>query len=704
MDKENNDLRNVDHDDEFHDSKSEISAAAGSHRSSPALPDPFSGSRPESAASTSSSAKSRIQEMNRQQALHRKQQAQAEVAKPYPMNDVSTSVTDDLPTTASCKTNQVAASSERNCPIANKPDGGDDGDDPEEEEEDILDPDIRAAAELTRLLWSSLVDVFVVLPLLALPALLVFLLVDFRIYDFIIDKGPDNLNLSMEFIRYSVFVILAYGTFIALDLLSLVIPELTVTLLHGKEGSLPKTLRRHMRYFIAIRGNVAICAWLWALLPLGASILYQSSFTVPTELIDAAITRQAEAAVAEGNEAGLKKILEGAKRTIMSQYCESVIAVLAIFSLVIAVEKYIISSIALNFHRIAFAERIAGSNARFSAIARLYDAVTKGSPRLLSDHRLALLDLDSTADLSTDTILQLSSVHRARSIAKVIFRTLTSNSPGKQFVEAGDLKTWISGHEEAFKILDSNCYGRLSQEDFEEEVIEIHDTRDALLRSLKANGSITKKLDGILRVAAYIIGAVGASPFFDVGVGKAWSAFSVVSAGFGFMFQDTGKTSFQALTFVFIQHTYDVGDRVVIDGENYVVEDIEIFTTKLTRWDGVLVYVANNILASKVIHNIRRSNDQCIKSQVKIPSGATTESLWLFKEKLTEMMRSETGKYTGYVDLADLEKLPAAPGKEVDISVIVQVRGNFQNQARYNARKADILAKLDSALVQAGMK
>ncbi|KAI3879949.1 hypothetical protein MKX03_019872 [Papaver bracteatum] len=54
----------------------------------------------------------------------------------------------------------------------------------------------------------------------------------------------------------------------------------------------------------------------------------------------------------------------------------------------------------------------------------------------------------------------------------------------------------------------------------------------------------------------------------------------------GFMFQNTCKTIFEAIIFVFVMHPFDVGDRCKIDGVMMTVEEMNIFTTvflKMTR-------------------------------------------------------------------------------------------------------------------------
>lgn len=55
--------------------------------------------------------------------------------------------------------------------------------------------------------------------------------------------------------------------------------------------------------------------------------------------------------------------------------------------------------------------------------------------------------------------------------------------------------------------------------------------------------------------------------------------------------------------FLFVKHPYDVGDRVVIDTQEYTVAKMQLLSSNFKRWDGKFVWIGHNILATKVIEN-----------------------------------------------------------------------------------------------------
>lgn len=102
----------------------------------------------------------------------------------------------------------------------------------------------------------------------------------------------------------------------------------------------------------------------------------------------------------------------------------------------------------------------------------------------------------------------------------------------------------------------------------------------------------------------------------------------------GFMFQNTCKTIFESIIFVFVMHPFDVGDRCVIDGVQVkrdglflykrkaiifkilidcklqmIVEEMNILTTVFLRYDMEKIYYPNSVLLTKPISNFRRSPD-----------------------------------------------------------------------------------------------
>lgn len=58
---------------------------------------------------------------------------------------------------------------------------------------------------------------------------------------------------------------------------------------------------------------------------------------------------------------------------------------------------------------------------------------------------------------------------------------------------------------------------------------------------------------------------------------------SAILRSWVFVFGNMAKTLFEAIVFIFVMHPFDVGDRIEIDGNQMVVEEMNILTTVFLR-------------------------------------------------------------------------------------------------------------------------
>ena len=689
--------------DDIHDNVSELSEVSEYHNVEPYVKTPsppvpireaITPADSDDALSTTSSVSSRLGHLENQKRMH-SEARQAQAAR----NSVTS--------LSSVKSRKSASKAPEDKMISNSPQEG--GEEDEQEVEKVLEAEMVSdeeisARDLGRLVKEAYFDFFIVLPLMFIPTILLYVLLDEPVYSIISMKDIKNMNPTMECIRYNIFATIAYGLYVIYDVLSLVVPEAVLLVFPASKDNknlATKLIRSQMHVLINVRKNVAMSAWLISLIPLASFLLYESMFVIPWDAIAKITEAKANNAAADSTVVQAQLLADG-KNSMIQRNIEIVLVLLAIYSSVIAVEKYLMQMVALNFHRMAFAERISEINRRFGHLLKLYESVKFGKPRVLNSSSVSLMDIDSSADLSSDKGLHLTSLHRAKSVSKLIFRTLMPANSGREHLLPVDFEKWTNAPKETFASFDLDDSGKLDENELEEAIIDIYTTRENVSMGLKSNGKIVKKLDNMFFIVALLVAAVLSSPIFDVGAGKLFVSIGVMSTGFGFLFHSTAKSCFESLLFVFIQHPFDVGDRVIIDDETFVIDDIEVFTTKMIRWDGVMVYITNSSLCSKTIQNIRRSDDQLESLSLKIKGDSSTESLWIFRQELQKELKDHKSNFTGQVDLANLDKLPSS-NEPLSFTVLAQVRGNFQNPAKRNARKTELLAIIEKALQNANL-
>lgn len=109
-----------------------------------------------------------------------------------------------------------------------------------------------------------------------------------------------------------------------------------------------------------------------------------------------------------------------------------------------------------------------------------------------------------------------------------------------------------------------------------------------------------------LRIVTVILGAVQiAQQLSDKPITSILAGLGVGGLAVALAAQDTIKNFFGSLV-IFADHPFQLGDRIVVDGEDGVVEEVGMRSTRIRTLDGHLVTLPNGELANKLIRNISK--------------------------------------------------------------------------------------------------
>ncbi|CEP08414.1 hypothetical protein [Parasitella parasitica] len=209
-----------------------------------------------------------------------------------------------------------------------------------------------------------------------------------------------------------------------------------------------------------------------------------------------------------------------------------------------------------------------------------------------------------------------NSTQQAKYLAKKIYTNLVGPDSNRDTIVEADLYPFFRTTKEAtfaFGLFDTDGNGDISKRELRSGCIRIYRERKNLTRSMRDLSQATGKLDIILMIIFVIIWAIIVCAAFGVDVGTdlmpLWSAFVAAS----FVFGTSAKDAFEAIIFVFVTHPFDSGDRVFIQGENWVVHNrmhplvSNVYCSFNSKWDGSIVYAKNSVLTTQYIINVRRS-------------------------------------------------------------------------------------------------
>lgn len=224
----------------------------------------------------------------------------------------------------------------------------------------------------------------------------------------------------------------------------------------------------------------------------------------------------------------------------------------------------------------------------------------------------------------------------------------------------------------------------ISYEKLEEEITKLYNDRTVMSRTLSDRDIIFNKLDYCLYIigfyASLIILCTLLNFDYKVYLASLGPAFFV----FGLVFADALKEIYYSFIFLLVKHPYDIGDRVVIEGCEYIVEELNLFSSIFIDINGRVVYMANSRLFPLKIYNIRRSGNQYDEIEIKISKTTTYGKGLEILHNLRDELKQKNDFFTGSVILRSF----ISKDDSVLVKYAIEHSSNFQDdEAKYKRRE-----------------
>ena len=532
------------------------------------------------------------------------------------------------------------------------------------------------------------IKILLILFFVLTPGFFIWIAADFPHYNITrIKMGNPVTNSYMEFLRYCVFFALIFILYELVDWAIWCVPTWTDFTLR-KLGYPPgKQAQRRLYYLAGAHLWITISVWIITVIITGSWVMYKTNFiTTISKGLLGEVPKNAAAAVA-----AIAPVKNG------WFYFERLLLVMVDFFLLQAFGKYLLELIRVNFHRMAFEDRVAEVNFRFQVITKLLVACRSPVQR---PSKIKLIEDTRDVRLLPDRLGELATPKRAKEVAIEVFHKLVPSN--REYLTIDDLNEYFEhcDLQPAFAVLDQSGSGDPTLDEIISVALEVCKERKVVQNGLDNNNQAIKKLDDIITFCAIFITWTFAIPILELGAAAIMIVFGVLWTAFGYLFRNTAKMVFESLVFVFVEHAFDIGDRVIIDGEYLTVERVEIFTSIFQRWDGTTVYMPNCNLCNKNIYNIRRSATQSDQIDVKLSGNTTIDQVWALRNKLLTFTKSEPKDFMGPVNLADF----MADGDKVKLQLMVEYRTNFQDAALRAARRNKFIAMLKEVVADLGLE
>ncbi|KAK2999254.1 hypothetical protein RJ639_023867 [Escallonia herrerae] len=180
---------------------------------------------------------------------------------------------------------------------------------------------------------------------------------------------------------------------------------------------------------------------------------------------------------------------------------------------------------------------------------------------------LGLSTISRTVDDFAKAESEITSEWEARNCAQRVFKNVAK--PSAKYIEEEDLLRFLKSEEvyTIFPLFEGAIEtGRITKSSFRNWVVHAYVERKALAHSLNDTKTAVHQLHRL--ASAIVIVIIIVVSLLVLGLATTKVIFLVTSQLLlvGFMFQNTCKTMFESIIFVFVMHPFDVGDRCVIDG------------------------------------------------------------------------------------------------------------------------------------------
>ncbi|KAI3428453.1 hypothetical protein D9Q98_007280 [Chlorella vulgaris] len=236
----------------------------------------------------------------------------------------------------------------------------------------------------------------------------------------------------------------------------------------------------------------------------------------------------------------------------------------------------------------------------------------------------------------------------AKRVAFYLYHNLRA-SRKRKWIQQSDLEDFLPPQQaaEAFLYLDIDGNGRISAREVRESVVNIFQERAHLALTLRDTKSVISKLERLLGAIIHTLFIFFYLAIFKIDVTQAWLTFSSIMLAFTFIFGNSIRTIFECVVWLFVVHPYDVGDTLVITGENHKVEEITLLNTVLSRWDGGRIYFPNSRLNTEQLLNLSRSSNKGETLKLSLDLSTSLEIVEMLRASVEDHVKGNPTDFSG---------------------------------------------------------
>ncbi|KAI5799620.1 Mechanosensitive ion channel-domain-containing protein [Pyronema domesticum] len=189
--------------------------------------------------------------------------------------------------------------------------------------------------------------------------------------------------------------------------------------------------------------------------------------------------------------------------------------------------------------------------------------------------------------------------------------------------------------ESCFRMIDTDGNGDISLEEMIMHCVNLQQDRKKVTRSLQDVDNAISALDSVLSFIVFVITILIFVIAQQSSVGATLAGAGTVLISLSFCFAITAQEILASCIFLFVKHPYDVGDRIDVDENKYIVEHISLLYTVFKRVDtNKTTQIPNNVLNMKTLENVTRSGSMKESLMVPVSFDTSFEDITKLKYEL----------------------------------------------------------------------
>ncbi|KAI5174472.1 hypothetical protein PAEPH01_2084, partial [Pancytospora epiphaga] len=273
----------------------------------------------------------------------------------------------------------------------------------------------------------------------------------------------------------------------------------------------------------------------------------------------------------------------------------------------------------------------------------------------------------------------------------------------KEELALNDIKKYFpTDYKEVFKYLagvevkdDGNTNEKIKKKQFVSTAIELYYARKDMERTLRGRDSVFNKLELIVSVIISYCALIILLLIFQMNARLFMASFGTSLLTFSWIFADSIKNIYSCFIFLLVIRPFNIGDKVVINGEILFVYKMDLLTSTFLTTYKKMTYISNIVLVTTNIYNIARSPAQTETLTLEVSESTTYDQAISLQKKASEQVKKAK---SSFVDCA-FRKI--TKGK---LEYEILHKNNFQNSEQMKNKRNKIIRIFRKAMSSVGIE